>query len=115
VLFLHWDVGAIVVLYWAENLVVGLYTLLKMWVTGGTSAIGIMLFFCLHYGGFCAIHGIFVMELTQFAGELSSTLPVEPRQNSAGPYSHCYSAMAPLLCCCSSGNTNTATQRWMPS
>ena len=75
-LFLHWDVGAIVVLYWTENLVVGLYTLLKMWVTGGTSAIGIMLFFCLHYGGFCAIHGIFVMELTRFAGEISTALPV---------------------------------------
>ena len=76
VLFLHWDVGAIVVLYWTENLVVGLYTLLKMWVTGSTSAIGIMLFFCLHYGGFCAIHGVFVLELTQFAGEISSKLPV---------------------------------------
>ena len=75
-LFLHWDVGAIVVLYWTENLVVGLYTLLKMWVTGGTSAIGIMLFFCVHYGGFCAIHGVFVLELTQFAGEISSELPV---------------------------------------
>ena len=76
VLFLHWDVGAIVVLYWTENLVVGLYTLLKMWVTGGTSAIGIMLFFCLHYGGFCAIHGAFVLELTRFAGDISTTLPV---------------------------------------
>ena len=75
-LFLHWDVGAIVVLYWTENLVVGLYTLLKMWVTGGTSAIGIMLFFCVHYGGFCAIHGVFVLELTRFAGEISSELPV---------------------------------------
>jgi hypothetical protein len=76
VLFLHWDVGAIVVLYWTENLVVGVYTLLKMLVTGGTSALGIMLFFCLHYGVFCAIHGVFVLELTQFAGEISSELPV---------------------------------------
>jgi hypothetical protein len=76
VLFLHWDVGAIVVLYWTENLVVGLYTLLKMWAAGRTTAIGLMLFFCVHYGGFCAIHGVFVMELTQFAGAISSTLPV---------------------------------------
>lgn len=75
-LFLHWDVGAIVVLYWTENLVVGFYTLLKMPVTGGRSAIGIMLFFCLHYGGFCAIHGAIVLELTRFAGEISSELPV---------------------------------------
>ena len=77
VLFLQWDVGAIVVLYWTENLVAGFYTLLKMLVTGGTSALGTLLFFCLHYGGFCAIHGAFVMELTQFAGDITSDLPVE--------------------------------------
>ena len=76
VLFLHWDVGAIVVLYWAENLIVGFYTLLKMLLTGGTSAFGYMLFFCLHYGGFCAIHGAIVLELTRFAGDISSVLPV---------------------------------------
>ena len=76
VLYLHWDVGAIVVLYWTENLVVGVYNLLKMLVTGGTAALGTLLFFCVHYGGFCAIHGLFVLELTQFAGEISSELPV---------------------------------------
>ena len=75
VLLLHWDVGAIVVLYWTENLVVGFYNLIKMLLTGGKSALGSMLFFCLHYGGFCAIHGMFVLELTQFAGEISSQLP----------------------------------------
>ena len=76
VLLLRWDVGAIVVLYWTENLVIGFYTLLKMLLTGGTSALGYMLFFCLHYGGFSAIHGVFVMELTRFTGEFSSELPV---------------------------------------
>jgi hypothetical protein len=75
VLFLDWDVGAIVVLYWTENLIVGVYTLLKMLITGGVGALGYMLFFCVHYGLFCAIHGIFVLELTQFAGDISSDLP----------------------------------------
>ncbi len=75
VLLMHWDVGAIVVLYWMENLVVGFYNLLKMLLTGGRSALGTMLFFCLHYGGFCAIHGMIVLELTQFAGEISTQLP----------------------------------------
>ena len=75
VLLLGWDVGAIVVLYWTENLVIGFYNLLKMLLTGGWSALGTMLFFCLHYGGFCAIHGMFVLELTQFAGEISGQLP----------------------------------------
>lgn len=72
VLYMHWDVGAIVVLYWTENLVVGLFTLLKMLLAGGSSALGYMLFFSVHYGLFCTIHGVFVLELTQFAGDLSA-------------------------------------------
>ena len=70
VLYLEWDVGSIVVLYWVENLIIGCYTLLKMLVTGKVGAVPLMLFFCLHYGGFCAIHGVFVLELTQFAGSV---------------------------------------------
>jgi hypothetical protein len=69
VFYLDWDVASIIVLYWVENLIVGGFTLLKMLVTGKTGALFLMLFFCVHYGGFCAIHGIFVLELTRFAGE----------------------------------------------
>ena len=69
VLYLDWDVSSIIVLYWAENLVIGGFTLLKMLVAGKAGALFRMLFFCVHYGGFCAIHGIFVLELTRFAGE----------------------------------------------
>jgi hypothetical protein len=72
VLYLDWDVGSIVVLYWAENLVVGFYTLLRMLTVGQLGAVPIALFFCVHYGGFCAGHGMFVLELTGYAGELSS-------------------------------------------
>jgi hypothetical protein len=68
VLFMDWDVGGIIVLYWAENLVIGLYTILKMLVTGGSGAIGLILFFCVHYGGFSAVHGMFVLKLTEYAG-----------------------------------------------
>jgi hypothetical protein len=72
VFYLDWDVGSIVVLYWAENLVVGSYTLLKMLTAGRLHAIPLGLFFCLHYGGFCAVHGIFVLKLTGFVGELTT-------------------------------------------
>lgn len=68
VLFMDWDVGGIIVLYWAENLVIGLYTILKMLVTGGLGAIGLILFFCIHYGGFSAVHGMFVLKLTEYEG-----------------------------------------------
>ena len=71
-LYLDWDASSIVVLYWAENLIVGGFTLLKMLVVGKAGALFRMLFFCVHYGGFCAIHGIFVLELTRFAGEQGS-------------------------------------------
>jgi hypothetical protein len=72
VLYLDWDVGSIVVLYWAENLVVGAFTLLKMLTVGRLGAVPVALFFCIHYGGFCAGHGMFVLKLTGFAGELAS-------------------------------------------
>jgi hypothetical protein len=76
-LYLGWDVGSIVVLYWTENLIVGAYTVLKMFVTAGFGAVFLILFFCLHYGGFCAIHGLFVLELTEFAGEQPMASPAE--------------------------------------
>jgi hypothetical protein len=69
VLFLGWDVGSLVVLYWSENLVIGGYTILKMLLKARGSERFLALFFTLHYGGFCAIHGFFVLQLTRFAGE----------------------------------------------
>jgi Family of unknown function (DUF6498) len=69
VLFLDWDVGSLVVLYWSENLVIGGYTILKMLLKARGQERFLVLFFTLHYGGFCAIHGFFVFQLTRFAGE----------------------------------------------
>jgi hypothetical protein len=63
VLFFHWDVAALVVLYWSENLVLGFYTLLKMLVKSPLGGLGSGLFFLIHYGGFCAVHGLFIMAL----------------------------------------------------
>jgi hypothetical protein len=68
VLQLGWDVGSIVVLYWAENLIIGVYTVLRLLVAGKARALFPSLFFCLHYGGFCAVHGFFVLKLTGFTG-----------------------------------------------
>ena len=63
VLFFHWDVAALVVLYWSENLVLGFYTLLKMLVKSPVGGLGSGLFFLIHYGGFCAVHGVFILAL----------------------------------------------------
>jgi hypothetical protein len=63
VLFFGWDVAAIVVLYWAENLVIGFYNILRMLRVAGFSGLFPALFFLIHYGGFCAVHGLLLSSL----------------------------------------------------
>ena len=69
VFFGGWDAGAVVLLYWAENLIVGFYNVIKLALMKsddsvrremGMSAIP---FFCVHYGMFCFAHGLFVLLL----------------------------------------------------
>ena len=69
VLFLDWDAFSIVLLYWSENLVIGLYTILKI-VFSEVSHPAIHLgkfflipFFIIHYGGFTAGHGLFLLAI----------------------------------------------------
>ncbi|WP_439102097.1 DUF6498-containing protein [Congregibacter sp.] len=62
VLFFDWNVGALIILYWSENLVLGFYNILKMATSGGLSAVFPSLFFLIHYGGFCAVHGFFILS-----------------------------------------------------
>jgi hypothetical protein len=75
VLRLDWDVGSIVVLYWAENLVIGFYTVIKLLLAAGAKGLFHVLFFIVHYGGFCGIHGFFVLSLTGFGEEHPALTP----------------------------------------
>jgi hypothetical protein len=69
VLFLHWDAFYIVLLYWAENVVIGFYNVLKMifaavpYPAAHLGKLFLVPFFIVHYGGFTAIHGFFVFML----------------------------------------------------
>ncbi len=79
VLALGWNVAPIMVFYWAENLVVGAFNLLKMARAQGSldgskttlngrpvtqeSRRAMILFFALHYGGFTLAHGLFVQVM----------------------------------------------------
>jgi hypothetical protein len=76
VLVFHWDVAALVVLYWSENLVLGFYTLLKMLVKSPLGGLGSGVFFLIHYGGFCAVHGLFIMVL--LVDETVDPMPGDP-------------------------------------
>ncbi len=69
VIFLKWDAAAIVLLYWIENLIVGFYNILRLMLvkveSGGRwfQKLFFISFFCVHFGGFCAVHGFFLLVL----------------------------------------------------
>ena len=58
-----WDVASIVVFFWAENLIIGAFNILKMLSYGTAKSAFFALFFAVHYGGFTAGHGLFIAEL----------------------------------------------------
>lgn len=70
VIALGWDATPLVFLYWLENLVIGLVTLLRILMAGARSSIAGMggalfmaAFFTVHYGIFCFGHGQFIVAL----------------------------------------------------
>jgi len=69
VLFLKWNAFYIVLLYWAENLAVGFYNVLKMAfakVRHPIEHLGklfLIPFFIIHYGGFTGVHGFFILAM----------------------------------------------------
>lgn len=64
-----WEAFNIVLLYWAENLAVGFYNVLKIACArvahpaGHLGKLFLIPFFTIHYGGFTAIHGFFVLAI----------------------------------------------------
>lgn len=70
-----WTVGDLLILYWAENLVIGFYALQKILLSGFRTWLTLMgnlffaVFFCIHYGGFVGIHGVFLIQFFPMGGE----------------------------------------------
>jgi hypothetical protein len=85
VLWWGWDAFVVVFLYWLENGVVGVVTVLKILKAAtATPASGIILaaFFVVHYGLFWAGHGFFVLLLPLLAGFGSGISPFTSLQVS---------------------------------
>lgn len=68
VLFWGWSAFALIILYWLENLVIGVRTVLSMVLNAALNgaaawpgALFFAVFFTIHYGMFCAGHGVFIM------------------------------------------------------
>jgi Family of unknown function (DUF6498) len=93
VLFLGWDLFLILALYWAENGVVGVINVLKILLAEGTGTsstatvkwtvngramqsmtrLGTAGFFCVHYGIFWIVHGVFVLTFVPALTDLGSS------------------------------------------
>ena len=63
VLALGWDLGHLMVLFWAENAVIGFYGLAKLVVVERWQAVLSVPFFIGHFGVFMTLHFIFVYYL----------------------------------------------------
>ncbi|MES1156816.1 MAG: DUF6498-containing protein [Alphaproteobacteria bacterium] len=68
VLFWHWSAFALIFLYWSENVVIGVRTLLCLFVSAAFEGllvfigmVPLAIFFCVHYGMFCFVHGVFIV------------------------------------------------------
>jgi Family of unknown function (DUF6498) len=95
VLFFGWNVWMILIVYWLENGVVGVFNVLKMskaqgvpgdsassWRVNGRPAsdmskAGLIPFFIVHYGIFWLVHGVFVWTLPLFGSMESETAAVD--------------------------------------
>ena len=93
VLFFEWDAFLIVLLYWAENVAVGFYNVLKMAmvkVNHPAEHLGKLvqiLFFIIHYSGFTGIHGVFVLAMFDKEGDVFGK----------GPHWPCFLAFVQIL------------------
>ncbi len=69
VLFLNWEVLPILLLFWTENVIIGVFNILKMAICSPASPgqwaakLFLVPFFSVHYGIFTLVHGIFIFAL----------------------------------------------------
>jgi len=66
VLFFAWDHRLVIALFWIENLIIGAFNLIKMaaaMISQKSAAIFYPLFFIVHYGLFCSVHGLILWGL----------------------------------------------------
>ena len=76
VVMFGWDAGILLLLYWAENLVIGAFAIIKLATNClARGRLGMVLgaimvpFFIFHYGLFCFVHGVFVVVIGGIGGE----------------------------------------------
>lgn len=69
VIFLDWQVFIVMSIFWTENVVIGIFNVLKMaFVTSANTGkqgkkSTLIPFFCIHYGIFTLTHGVFIFAI----------------------------------------------------
>lgn len=66
VLFFGWNLAQVVVLYWIENLIIGFWNIPRILSAGKSKMserVAMALFFTVHYGIFCMVHGMFIITM----------------------------------------------------
>jgi hypothetical protein len=61
--FLGWKLSDVMVLYWAESAIIGFYNVCKIAVIGRWFALAAGPFFLGHFGGFMAVHFLFIYTI----------------------------------------------------
>ncbi len=80
VLLFDWDVAVVILLYWAENIIIGCYNILKMAIVSVEHPIlhlgklFYIVFFSIHFGGFCAGHGFFILTFFNMESGINELL-----------------------------------------
>ncbi|MFN4025655.1 MAG: DUF6498-containing protein [Hyphomonas sp.] len=96
ILYFGWGATPLVALYWLENLVIGLFTAARMTGAGlvqisrgavaGAGAFFLVPFFCVHYGGFCWGHGVFLSAFADADMGLPTPAGLAAWALGTGPY-----------------------------
>jgi hypothetical protein len=82
VIWLGWDASVIVLLYWTENLIIGGFNVLRILLVPvehpalHLQKLFAIPFFCVHFGGFCAVHGLFLIAFFRIGGGMEASFKV---------------------------------------
>ncbi|HUR69453.1 MAG TPA: DUF6498-containing protein [Candidatus Thermoplasmatota archaeon] len=63
VLLLHWSLGSLLLLYWAESGIIGGFNVLKMLGARSWANLFLVPFFCFHFGMFMLVHLVFLVAV----------------------------------------------------
>jgi len=77
VIFFGWDLFLVMMLYWLESAVIGLYNICKLIKIGGIESAIMAPFFAVHYSGFMWGHLLFISVLFGRAGTLVSPFSIQ--------------------------------------